>query len=92
MDTIGMVLGAALFLFLPFELWQRHRKGTLNWGSIREMAASISPLLPTLALGGVVTAFVTALFTGASSLALFAIPTTPLSAIACVLLIDFIYY
>jgi sterol desaturase/sphingolipid hydroxylase (fatty acid hydroxylase superfamily) len=92
METIGMMLGAALFLFLPFELWQRRRKGTLNWRSIREMAASVSPLLPTLALSGGVTAFVTALFTGAYSFALFEIPITPLSAIACVALIDFFYY
>lgn len=92
MENLGTVLGAALILFLPFELWQRQRRGMLNWASIREMGASLSPLLPTLALAGVVTTFVTALFTGAYSLAPFPIPTTLWSAIACVLLIDFIYY
>jgi sterol desaturase/sphingolipid hydroxylase (fatty acid hydroxylase superfamily) len=92
MGIAGTALGAAFFLFIPFELWQRHRRGTLNWASMREMGASLSPLLPTLALGGLVTAFVTALWTGAYSLALFKIPITPLSAAACVVLIDFLYY
>ena len=57
-ETAALVFGAAIVLFLPWELWRLHRAGRLDRARVREMLASASPLLPTLLLGGVVTTFV----------------------------------
>lgn len=86
------VLGALLLVFLPFELWQRHRAGTLNRKAVLEMLASASVTVPAVLMGGVVLGFITALWGGAAALSPWSIPTTPWTALACGLLVDLLYY
>lgn len=84
---------AALFLvFFPFELRARYKRGALDRASVREMLASASPLLPTLLLATVTMAFITALFRASSIFAIARLPTTPLTALACLIVCDFLYY
>jgi len=90
--ALGFWMSFALLPMLPWELWRRWRAGQLNAASAREMLASASPLLPNLLTGGLVLAFIAALFNAAANLQLTAIPTTPLSALLCLLLVDFLYY
>ena len=52
LERMSEVLSASFFLFLPFELWARRKKGKLHSASVREMLASASPFLPTVLLGG----------------------------------------
>jgi sterol desaturase/sphingolipid hydroxylase (fatty acid hydroxylase superfamily) len=92
LDWVSIALGLALVVFLPLELWQRHKAGKLSWASMREMGASVSPLIPTILLGGIVTTFILWLFTNAGNLAPWKIPTTPITILACILLVDFSYY
>ncbi|OYU34194.1 sterol desaturase family protein [Novosphingobium sp. PASSN1] len=92
LEALSVILSLAIFIFLPLELWRRHRAGELTAASWREMAASISPFIPSVLLGGVVTGFIIALFTATARLAPWSIPTTPLSAIAAVIAFDFLYY
>lgn len=92
LDTLSLALLAAFFLFLPLELWRLWRRRSLDWAAIREMLASASPYLPTLALNGVTLAFIGALFTAAALLSLWHIPVTWPSAIACLVLVDLLYY
>jgi sterol desaturase/sphingolipid hydroxylase (fatty acid hydroxylase superfamily) len=92
LESLGTALSALFFVFLPFELWSRHRREALRGETVREMLGSASVLLPTLALGAATTAFIVALFGAASLLAITRLPTTPLSALACLVLCDFLYY
>lgn len=63
LETLGSVLaGVAFFAFLPFELWQCHRRGRLTKAALNEMAASCSAFLPTVLTGGLVVAYFTLLF------------------------------
>ena len=91
-DSLSEILGAALVAFLPFELWRRYKRGTLNWATIREMGASISPVFPTILLGGVITACVIWLFGMAASIAPWRLPVNAWTALAALILLDFIYY
>jgi sterol desaturase/sphingolipid hydroxylase (fatty acid hydroxylase superfamily) len=92
LELAAAILSAAFFVFLPFELWQRQKAGRLTAASWREMAASISPLVPSVILGGVVTGFIIALYASAAQLAPWSIPVTPLSVLAAVIAFDFLYY
>ncbi len=93
LDYVGMILGAAaLLLLLPLELWKRHRANRLNKQSWLEMMANISPLVPTILSGGLVTAFVLWLFRSAAALALWTFPVTIGTALGAIVLVDFIYY
>lgn len=85
-------MSAAFLVFLPVELWRLRRQGRLTLAYAREMLASASPLVPTLLAGGVVAAFVGGLYGAAASLAAWEIPTGPASALACLLLVDFLFY
>ncbi len=89
---VGSALGAAILLMLPWELWRYHRQGRLDRTRLREMLANLGPLLPTLALGGVVTAFIVELFGAAASLAPWKIPVSWGSAALALLAVDFLYY
>jgi sterol desaturase/sphingolipid hydroxylase (fatty acid hydroxylase superfamily) len=92
MDMIGMVLGMALFLFLPIELWRQYRAKRLNREASMEMLANLSTLIPTILVGGATTAFVIGLFSAASSIAPWHLPVNIWTAIAAVILVDAIYY
>jgi sterol desaturase/sphingolipid hydroxylase (fatty acid hydroxylase superfamily) len=92
LDMAAMALGAALILFLPVELWRQHRSGMLNKQSWLEMFANASPIVPTLMVGGVVTAFVIGLFGAAAALAPLSLPVNIWTALGAILLVDFVYY
>jgi sterol desaturase/sphingolipid hydroxylase (fatty acid hydroxylase superfamily) len=91
-DYGAMVLGAALFVLLPFELLRRHRARELTRRSWLEMLANLSTLVPTVLIGGIVAAFVIWLFTGASALAQWHFPVTIWTALAAIILVDAVYY
>lgn len=90
-DAGTLLLLAAIPLF-PLELWRRWRAGRLNWAVVREMAASASPFLPTLALGGVTLSYILGLYSLAAMVAPFAMATGWSTALACLVLVDFLYY
>ena len=92
LEGLGALLGAAILLFLPIELWQMWRAKRLTRQNIAELLASLSPLLPTLAIGGAVIAFVTAIYTFAATHAFYSLPNTALNALLVLVLVDFIYY
>jgi hypothetical protein len=46
LEYAAMWLGAALFLFLPFELWRRYRANELTRQSGLEMLANLSAKYP----------------------------------------------
>ncbi len=88
----GTVLGAAILVFLPWELMRYWRAGRLDGARIREMLASASPLLPTLLLGSAITGFIVALFGAAAALAPWKIPVNGWTAVLALLMVDFMYY
>lgn len=92
LDDIAMWLGAAGVLFLPFELWRRYRSRELTKQSGLEMLANLSALVPNILVGGLVTAFVIWLFSAASVLAPWHFPVTIWTALAAIILVDFVYY
>lgn len=92
LEIAGLSQGALILLLLPWELWRHHRAGRLDRVRVIEMLASASPLLPTLATGGVVTAFILILFGTAASIAPWTIPITPWTAALALLAVDFTYY
>lgn len=91
-EQAGTWMSLALIPLLPLECYRRWRQGTLNGDSIREMLASASVLLPTLLTGTLVLGFIAALYAGAAELALWSIPTNAVSAVLCLLFVDFLYY
>jgi sterol desaturase/sphingolipid hydroxylase (fatty acid hydroxylase superfamily) len=92
LERIDLLLSASFFVLLPVELWRRRRAGTLTWAVVREMAASASPLVPTLAFGGAALALVHAAYVRAAALAPRPVATTWASALACLVLVDFLAY
>lgn len=92
LEWTALIFASAIAIFLPLELWQLHRKGRLTWAYVREMGASISPLVPTLLTAGVVTAFIFGLYGIAAGFQLWTIPVTPWTTLAALILVDFIYY
>jgi sterol desaturase/sphingolipid hydroxylase (fatty acid hydroxylase superfamily) len=92
LERIAAVLGGALVIFLPFELWQRHRQGRLTWAMAREMAASASLLIPTVLTAGLVTGFIFGLYSLAAGLRPWTIPVTPWTLLATLILVDLTYY
>lgn len=88
----GTVLGAAIVVFLPWELVRYWRAGRLDGARLGEMLASASPLLPTLLLGSAIIAFILALFGAAAALAPWKIPVNGWTAALALLVVDFMYY
>jgi sterol desaturase/sphingolipid hydroxylase (fatty acid hydroxylase superfamily) len=91
-ETAALVFGAAIVVFLPWELLRLRRAGRMDRARVREMLASASPLLPTLLLGGVVTTFVLGLYAGVGALVPWSIPTNGFTALLALLAVDFMYY
>ncbi len=92
LDYLAMLLGAALFLLLPIELWKQYRSGKLNRQGWLEMMANTSPLIPTILTAGLVTSFVIWLFNAASAAALWHLPVNVWTALAAIILVDAVYY
>lgn len=93
LETLSLILAIVPFLvLLPIELYRRRRQAPLDRGLLNEQLASASPLLPTLALGGVVATFATSLFAFAYAQTPWRIATSWGSALACLLIVDFLYY
>ncbi len=91
-ELTALVLSMAFLIFMPIELFNRWRRKQLNLKTIKEMLASSSPLLLTVLSAGLVTAFITLIYTQASRLAPWSMANSPVSILACLLLIDFLYY
>ena len=92
LGLLAVLFGSLLLIFLPVELWRRHRAGSLTRSAVIEMLASASVTIPAIAFGGVVLTFITALWGAAAALTPLAIPTNGWTAAACLLLVDFLYY
>jgi sterol desaturase/sphingolipid hydroxylase (fatty acid hydroxylase superfamily) len=92
LNIAAAALSLAIIVVLPVELWRLHRARRLDRATLKEMAASAGVLLPALATGGVVLAFVTALWGAADALTPWRIPTTWWSAALCLVLVDFLFY
>ncbi len=90
LELLASALSGAFFVLLPIELWRRRR--TLTKAAWKEMAANAGVVLPVLATGGVVVAFIALLWGAADALTPWRVPTTWGSAIACLLLVDFLFY
>jgi len=92
MELLATALSALFLVFLPMELYRRFKKAQHTRASWLEMLASISPVIPTLLTGTLVLFFISTLFAGAVALQPWQISTTPLTAIAAIILVDFLYY
>ncbi len=92
LDMAAMAMGAALFILLPLEIWRQIRAKTLTRQSWWEMAANISPIVPTILTGAIVTAFVVWLFNAAAAIAPWQLPVNIWTAVAAIILVDFVYY
>lgn len=90
--VVGTLLSAAIVIILPWELARHWRSGRLVSARIREMLASVSPLLPTVLLGGAIAAFIVALFGAAAAFAPWKIPVNGWTAALALLSVDFMYY
>jgi sterol desaturase/sphingolipid hydroxylase (fatty acid hydroxylase superfamily) len=88
----ALAFAAVIAVLLPWELLRLHRRGQLNRASILEMLASASPVVPAALTGGLVTAFVIALYTGVAALVPWSIPTNGWTAMAALVAVDFMYY
>jgi sterol desaturase/sphingolipid hydroxylase (fatty acid hydroxylase superfamily) len=91
-DVWMMLVATVPFVLLPFEIWRLHRARRLNRRTWLELAANFSPLVPTVLLFGVVSAYVLALYGLAARIAIWSIPVNAWTLAAAILLVDFIYY
>jgi sterol desaturase/sphingolipid hydroxylase (fatty acid hydroxylase superfamily) len=92
LEYVGALLGGALLLLLPFELWRRHRAKKLTRQSWLEMFANVSTLVPTILVGSVVAGFVVWLFSSAAALAPWHLPVNVWTVLAAIILVDAVYY
>lgn len=92
LELLTLVGEGLLVVLLPLELWCLWRQGRLNGSRAREMLASASMVVPILLGGAAYAAGLLLVFGAAHLWAPVAIPTTGFSALACVLLVDFLYY
>ena len=92
LEWLAIALSALFIVFLPLELYRRYKKAQLTRASTLEMLASVSPIIPTLLTATLVLLFISTLFAGAAALQPWQIPTTPWTALAAIILVDFLYY
>ena len=92
LESANLVLSAAFVVLLPLELLRRYRRRSLTRNVLREMAASASPLVPTLLTTAGSLAFASWVLSAASHFAPIRIATAWTSAAACILLVDFLAY
>jgi sterol desaturase/sphingolipid hydroxylase (fatty acid hydroxylase superfamily) len=88
----GTLMGAVLFILLPFELWKRWRSGALDKQYWLEMAANFSTLIPTALTAGLSGTFILWLFNSAASAAPWQLSVSIPTAILALLIVDFVYY
>ncbi len=91
-DTWGALLVGLPFLLLPIEVWRLYRAHQLNRRTWFEIAANISPLVPTLLAAGVTAAYITWIYGNAAALAPWSMPVNGWTLAAAILLVDFFYY
>jgi sterol desaturase/sphingolipid hydroxylase (fatty acid hydroxylase superfamily) len=92
LEMVATALSALFVVFLPLEVWRRHRAGRLHGRSVREMLASASPLLPTLLAGPLVLGFIAGLYGTAHALTPLRLPVDWGTVALALLLVDFLYY
>lgn len=98
-ETILTILGAAAGLLVLIgipvflaELWTLWRSGGLTKRRLAGMATSAFCLVPAGIVEAVFVGALIAVFFAAGSLALWSLPITLGTALACLLLVDFLYY
>jgi len=90
--SIATGFDAMLLLLLPLELLWLAWHHRLGWARLREMLASASTL-PLLALFGIpAAAAYLALYRALAALLPWSIATGPWAALACLVVVDFLYY
>lgn len=92
LDLVALAASALFLVLLPLECWRYRRQHRLDRAQVLEMLASASPLLPTVLMAPLVTAFVAALWGTAARFAPWSIPTTAWSAVLALIAVDFLYY
>jgi sterol desaturase/sphingolipid hydroxylase (fatty acid hydroxylase superfamily) len=91
-DWLALIMGSVFLLLLPIELWRYWRRGELGWPRVKEMLASISPILPATLINGAVVGLMLTMYMTASHIAVWKIPSNALTAMLVLVLMDFIYY
>ncbi|MBL9039574.1 MAG: sterol desaturase family protein [Archangium sp.] len=92
LEWAATALSALVVPLLALELWALHRRGQLTGPVVRELLASASPVVPTLALSGLTVGWALTVFQWAQQVSPLHVATTPWSAAAVVVLGDFTYY
>jgi sterol desaturase/sphingolipid hydroxylase (fatty acid hydroxylase superfamily) len=90
-EWAALCLGGMIAVIFPLELWRLFRDRAKQ-GRWLELLASASPLVPTLFAGGIVAAFIAGLYGSTAQFSLWKIPTTPLSIVLTLVVVDFLYY
>jgi hypothetical protein len=78
-------------VFLPLEVWKRHRASALDRRSVLEVLASARFSVPHHLLGGVVLVFITVLWGGTATLVPLSSSSTWWTALACLPLLGLLY-
>lgn len=92
MELLTLLGEGLIIVLLPFELWWLWRKGRLDWSRVREMLVSASVVLPVLLGAAAYFGLLLWAFTELHARSPFPLPTNGWTALACVLLVDFLYY
>lgn len=92
LDWLTLTGEGVIAVLLPLELWRLWRRRQLDWTRVREMLASASVALPVLLGGAAYAGLLLWLFNAVHALAPVQWPINGWSALACVLLVDFLYY
>lgn len=91
-DQAAEIAGTLPFLLLPLEFWRLQKAKQLGKRTWLEMLANLSPLIPVIITGGMVTAFVIWLFSSAATFAITTLPVNVWTIVTAIVLVDFMYY
>lgn len=92
MELLGgglLAIGVPLFIL---ELWRLWRRGELGWERIKGMLTSAFCLVPATIVQALGVGLLIVVYFSVSALSPWVIPTTPLTALLCLLAVDFLYY
>lgn len=92
LDTVSFYLEGVILILLPLELLWLAQAGRLTWPRLREMAASASPFVLQVALGGAVLSGMWYLYAAIGDLRPWPVATNTATAALCLVLVDFLYY
>lgn len=92
MDLLGGALLIIGGLFFFFEIWRLYHLGELGWPRIKGMLTSAFCLLPATIVQALGVGSLIVIYFSVSALSPWVIPTTPLTALLCLVAVDFLYY